>query len=63
VNAKGNKCEPVFTVTYLLPVGGIGATKREIKMHIQDTPQTREIAHLMPGMFIAQDDWEHRQAP
>ncbi|MBV8846790.1 MAG: hypothetical protein JO307_28615 [Bryobacterales bacterium] len=56
VNAKGNKWDPVFTVTYMLPVGGIGATKREIKVHIQDTPQTREIAHLMPGMFIAQDD-------
>ena len=56
VNTKGNKWEPLFTVTYLLPMGGIGATKREIKMHIQDTPQTREIAHLMPAMFIAQDD-------
>src|SRR5215471_2836486 len=56
VNAKGTKWDPVFTVTYVLPVGGLGATKREIKMHIQDTPQTREIAHLMPGMFIAQDD-------
>ena len=53
VNTKGNKWEPVFTVTYLLPMGGIGATKREVKMHIQDTPQTREIAHLMPGMFIS----------
>ena len=56
VNTKGNKWEPIFTVTYLLPMGGIGATKREVKMHIQDTPQTREIAHLMPGMFISQDD-------
>src|SRR6202012_348901 len=56
VNAKGKKWEPVFTVTYVLPMGGIGATKREIKMHIQDTPQTREIAHLMPAMFISQDD-------
>ena len=56
VNTKGKRWEPLFTVTYLLPMGGIGATKREIKMHIQDTPQTREIAHLMPGMFISQDD-------
>jgi hypothetical protein len=56
VNAKGKKWEPLFTVTYQLPIGGIGATKREIKMHMQDTPQTREIAHLMPGMFLAQDD-------
>jgi hypothetical protein len=56
VNTKGKKWERVFTVTYVLPVGGIGATKREIKMHIQDTPQTREIAHLMPDMFISADD-------
>ena len=56
MNAKGNKWDPIFTMTYMLPIGGIGATKREIKLHIQDTPQTREIAHLMPGMFIAQDD-------
>jgi hypothetical protein len=56
VNTKGKKWEPVFTVTYALPVGGIGATKREIKMHIQDTPQTREIAHLMPAMFMSPDD-------
>jgi len=56
VNTKGSKWEPVFTVTYLLPMGVIGATKRDIKMHIQDTPETRELAHLMPGMFISQDD-------
>src|SRR5579871_2913491 len=56
VNTKGNDWEPVFTVTYQLPTGGIGAIKREIKLHIQDTPETREIAHLMPGMFISADD-------
>jgi hypothetical protein len=56
VNTKGNHWEAVFTVTYVLPMGGIGATKREIQMHIQDNPQTREIAHLMPGMFISVDD-------
>jgi hypothetical protein len=56
VNASGKEWEPLFTVTYVLPMGGIGATKREIKMHIQDTPQTREIAHLMPAMFICPDD-------
>ena len=39
VSTKGNNWEPVFTVTYLLPVGGIGATEREIKLHIQDTPK------------------------
>jgi hypothetical protein len=56
VNAKGNQWQPLFTVTYVLPVGGHGATKREIKLHIQDTPQTRELAHLMPDMFISAGD-------
>jgi len=56
VNAKGSEWEPVFSVTYQLPMGGIGATKREVEMHIQDTPQTRELAHLMPRMFISPDD-------
>ncbi len=56
VNTNGKNWNPVFTVTYQLAVGGIGATKREIKMHIQDTLETREIAELMPGMFISADD-------
>jgi hypothetical protein len=56
VNRKGSKWEPIFTVTYQLPAGGVGARKRDVKMHIQDTPQTRELAHLMPDMFIAEDD-------
>jgi len=56
VKTKGGDWEAVFTVTYLLPVGGIGATKREIKVHIQDTPETREFARLMPGIFISADD-------
>ena len=56
VNTKGRKWDAVFSVTYLLPIGAIGATKREIKMHIQDTPQTREIARLMPAMFVSEDD-------
>ena len=56
VNTKGRKWDAVFTVTYLLPIGAIGATKREIKMHIQDTPETREIARLMPAMFVSEDD-------
>src|SRR5512142_278745 len=36
VNNKGNSWQSVFTVTYQLPTGGIGAVKREVKMHIQD---------------------------
>src|SRR5579862_928632 len=34
VNPKGKKWEAVFSVTYQLPVGAIGATKREVKLHI-----------------------------
>lgn len=56
VNPKGKRWDRVFSVRYQMPVGGLGATKREIKMHIQDTAETRELAQLMPEMFVAQDD-------
>src|ERR1700692_134754 len=31
VNATGRQWEPLFSVTYQLPIGGIGATKEEVK--------------------------------
>src|SRR5262245_46030368 len=34
VNPSGGKWEPVFSVTFSMPVGGIGATKEEVKMMI-----------------------------
>jgi hypothetical protein len=40
VNAAGRKWESVYSVAFLLPVGGIGATKEEVKM----LPATRELS-------------------
>ncbi len=56
VNPTGRKWEPLFSVTYQLPVGGIGATKEEIKLTIPSTPEARQTASLMARMFIAPDD-------
>jgi hypothetical protein len=56
VNATGHKWEPIFSVTYQLPVGSIGATKEEVKMMIPATPESTQTASMMARMFIAPDD-------
>ena len=56
VNATGHKWEPIFSVTYQLPVGSIGATKEQVKMMIPATPESTQTASMMARMFIAPDD-------
>src|SRR5271168_3115549 len=56
VNPTGRKWEPFFSVIYQLPVGGIGATKEEIKLMIPATPEAKQTASMMARMFIAVDD-------
>ncbi len=56
VNATGRKWDPVFSVTYQLPVGGIGATREEVKLMIPATPESTQTASMMARMFIAPDD-------
>ena len=51
VNATGHKWEPLFTVTYQLPVGGIGATKEEVKLVSPSTPESTQTASMMARMF------------
>ncbi len=41
---------------YQLPVGGIGATKEEVKLNIPATPESKQTASMMARMFIAPDD-------
>jgi hypothetical protein len=48
--------QQLFTVTYTLPVGSIGAMKEDIQLRIPSTPESREMAHLMAGMFIVPED-------
>lgn len=56
VNPTAGKWEPVFSVAFQLPTGGIGATREEVTMHIPATPEARETALLMAGMFVVPDD-------
>ena len=56
VNPTGRNWEPVFSVTYQLPVGGIGATREEVKFMISATPESTQTASMMARMFIAPDD-------
>ena len=56
VNATGRKWEPVFSIIYQLPVGGIGARTEEVKFMIDATPESVSTAGMMARMFIAPDD-------
>ncbi|HEY4361845.1 MAG TPA: hypothetical protein VGN17_12780 [Bryobacteraceae bacterium] len=56
VNPTGKKWEPLFSVIYQMPVGGIGGTKEEIKLNIPATPEAKQTASMMARMFIAVDD-------
>jgi len=56
VNATGRQWQSIFTVTFMLPVGGIGATKEEVTMHVDATPESTDTAKLMARMFIVPDD-------
>jgi hypothetical protein len=56
VNPTGGKWEPVFTVTYQLPVGSIGAVKEEAELHVEATPESNQTALLMARMFIIPED-------
>jgi hypothetical protein len=56
VNPTGSTWQPIFTVSFTLPMGGIGAAKEEVTMLIPATPQSRDTALLMMRMFIVVDD-------
>ena len=56
LNPTGRKWEPIFTITFILPVGGIGATKEDVKMLVDATPESTAAARMMARMFIVPDD-------
>jgi hypothetical protein len=57
LNPDGRRWEPVFTVTYILPVGGIGATREEARMLVDATPESTAAARMMARMFVVPDDF------
>ena len=56
VNATGARWERIFTVSFALPAGGMGAASEDVTLHIQATPESRETARLMARMFIVPED-------
>lgn len=57
VNPTGGEWQPVFSVTFQLPVGSIGATRETVTMiQAPATPESRDTALLMARMFIVPDD-------
>jgi hypothetical protein len=57
VNATGRRWDRAFSVTFTLPVGGIGATKEELTLNIPSTPEAREMVRVMTRMFVVPDDF------
>jgi hypothetical protein len=56
VNPSGEKWEPIFSVTVVLPVGGIGAFREEVAFMIRKPMLSREQALAMTRFFIVPED-------
>jgi len=56
VNAVGARWERIFSATFVLPAGGMGAASEEVTLHVAATPESRETARLMARMFIVPED-------
>lgn len=55
VNPSG-KWEAVFAVTFIMPVGGIGASREEVVFLVPGGDESRDNAVLVARMFIATED-------
>lgn len=56
INPPGRQWEPIFRVDYALPVGGIGATREDVKMLVDATPESTTTARMMARMFVVPED-------
>lgn len=56
VNPTGKRWEQVFTITYRLAVGGIGARKEDVQLFVPETPGFRDTALGIARMLIVPDD-------
>lgn len=56
VNPSGSRWEPIFSIAFQMPVGGVGGIREDVAMMIRATPESVETAKLMARMFIAVDD-------
>ena len=56
VNPAGTEWRPIFSVTVVMPVGGIGAFREEVALLGPKSAMTREGALAMMRMFIVPED-------
>jgi len=56
LSATAGKWEPIFSVAFQLPIGGVGTIKEEVTMGVPSTQESRNLALLTARMFIAVDD-------
>ena len=56
LNPAGTKWETIFTVTFALPAGAVGAVQETVEFAIDGGPISPEHALLTARMFVAVDD-------
>jgi hypothetical protein len=56
VSPTGGRWEGIFSVTFVLPVGGIGTSREDVEFLIRTGTESREQALLMARMFVAVED-------
>jgi len=49
--------QPIFSITYLMPVGGLGAATHDVTFHVKELAETPERALEMANVFIAPADF------
>jgi hypothetical protein len=55
-SAPGGKWNPLFSVTVILPVGGIGMTREEVHFAVRQPPITADDAKLIFRTFLVPED-------
>jgi hypothetical protein len=55
-NPTGTKWEGIFSVTFVLPVGGVGTSREEVAFLIPGMPESTDNAVLTARTFIATED-------
>jgi hypothetical protein len=56
LNSTGRKWDAVFSVKFILPVGGVGVSREEVTFLIEGAPESHENAVLLARTCIATDD-------
>lgn len=55
-SARAGKWDPIFSVAVILPIGGIGMMREEVKFQVKNPPVSVEDAKLIMRAFIVPED-------